>query len=358
MLICIYPYKGKNLYVKNIVDAIAESGYDTISMREIIKNPFLFFSCKVFLFNWMENIESKNRMNQLIEFIIKNILIYSIKCCKKKLLFVMHNRQAHNSESRYSFYLMKKLLQKADNVIIMCMYSVNVIQDEYSIKNIENKIQYIPHPNYSRNYQFPINQSSKFNFHKKDELIFLFFGAISPYKNIEIMIDVFMQACKKYAKAKLIIAGNPSSLEYEKILLEKIHSKNIITLFKYIPDNDIPLLYKYADIVILPYEKTKSLNSGAAFLSFTFKKTIICPRIGTILDLEPLNCIYSYDYVSEEQHYKSLKEQIEKVIADFTKESTILVQKGEKLYNHIMTHNSFEEVQSKYKQLLEHLIKN
>lgn len=322
----------------------------------IIKNPILFFKCNIYIFNWFENIESKKRF---FEYIIKALFIYILKYCNKKIIFVLHNRKAHNSDSRYSSKLIKLLLSKSNRIIIMNNFSTNVIEKDYNLRNINNKIKFVPHPNYINNYSNIINEkfTNTIQAHEQDKknIIFLFVGAISPYKNIELIINTFNEITISYKNIELKIAGNPCSKEYADKLLKLISSNRIHTDFRYIPDSEIPQLYCKADIVILPYDINKSLNSGAAFLSFSLKKTVLCPRIGTIRDLEKLGDIYSYSYNSSEEHKKMLKKEIMLILKELQVNPDVLKEKGERMFNYVKSNNSIEIVQKCYKNIIEEL---
>lgn len=352
MNICFYPFHGNNLYVNNIIDSIKRLEYNVISLRKIINEPKYFFKCKIYILNWFENIESNQ---QFIEYIIKVIFIHLLKICNKKIIFVFHNRKAHNSNSPYSCKLIKLLLSKTDIIIIMNHFSIEIINKDYNIKNINKKIRFVPHPNYIHNYNVDyINPKKQSN--KSNNIVFLFIGAISPYKNIELIIDVFNKITKTLNNIQLIIAGNPYSKEYANNLQRRIaDNTNIQTDFRYIPDSDIPNLYEKADIVVLPYDINTSLNSGAAFLSFSFKKTVLCPRIGTIRDFEHLGDIYSYSYNSYEEHKNILEKEIVLIVKDHQNNPNALKEKGERMFNYIKCNHSIEIVQECYKNIIEEL---
>ena len=278
-----------------------------------------------------------------------------LKICNRKIIFVFHNRKAHNSNSPYSYKLIKLLLSKADIIIIMNHFSIEIINEDYNIKNIDKKIKFVPHPNYINNYNVDYNNQEK-QPDKSNNIVFLFIGAISPYKNIELIIDVFNKITKTSDNIQLIIAGNPYSKEYANDLQRRISgNKKIQTDFRYIPDSEIPNLYKKADIVVLPYDINKSLNSGAVFLSFSFKKTVLCPRIGTIRDLEYLGDLYSYSYNSYKEHKEKLEKEIILILEEYQNNPNVLKEKGERMFNYIKSNHSIETVQEYYKNIIEKL---
>ncbi|MGX7835548.1 glycosyltransferase, partial [Campylobacter fetus subsp. venerealis] len=112
----------------------------------------------------------------------------------------------------------------------------------------------------------------------------LFLGAIKPYKNIELLIDL----AKKFPlDIQLTVAGNPSSDSYRSELEAlALDTQNIKLDLTFIPDEELPGYIHESDLLILPYSLASSLNSGTVILAFSYGRTVICPRIGTIDDLK------------------------------------------------------------------------
>ena len=225
-------------------------------------------------------------------------------------------------------------------------------------ENHLEKFQLVYHPNYIYNYKNEIKENYRVRLGiQSDDLVFLILGYISPYKNIEILIDIFSKV--KDNNIKLLIAGKPCTDEYKKELFEKINdNKNIITDFRYIPDEEIASYYNTSDIVILPYNQESSLNSGAIYLSFSLNKTVICPEIGTIKALIDDSFVYSYNYKNENEHKNMLDLIISKVHNDFKENPNIIREKGLQAYDYVSKYHSDNEISEKYRAIYRSLIKD
>lgn len=103
----------------------------------------------------------------------------------------------------------------------------------------------------------------------------LFFGRITPYKGVDILIDAYLQseACKQ--GCKLVIAGK-GDIEHATTSLPD----NIILLNKYITNEDLSNLIRHCKFVVLPY--ISATQSGCVMSAFAFNKPIIATRVGDL----------------------------------------------------------------------------
>ena len=96
--------------------------------------------------------------------------------------------------------------------------------------------------------------------HLRDqEKVLLFFGNIAPYKGIEYLIYAINHLIKKDDTFRLIIAGQIKDCqiyweEVERIIKGLELSNYIIKKIEYIPDEDVEVLFKSSDVLILPYK--------------------------------------------------------------------------------------------------------
>src|SRR5690606_22044652 len=162
----------------------------------------------------------------------------------------------------------------SDLIIVHSKLSMHEIPSRY-----HGNVRIIPHPNYINEYGRIITENDDTENNQKLKLLFI--GQIKPYKNIELLINAVSNL--KKSEVILTIAGRPLNVEY-KNKLEEIarQSENINLVLKFIDDNDIRKYLCAHDLVILPYDINSSLNSGTAILAFSYMKTIICPKIGTL----------------------------------------------------------------------------
>ena len=343
-LTAYFPWNDDNLYCANVRSAIEEAGYDVMSLRSLFKNPIKFMRCKIVNLNWFDNAPTRK------SYLKKSLVLLILKIFRKRIIYTLHNVQPHDlKNNRYAIKMMKKLCDQAAAIVGLCPDTHDVVKR--IAPDADAKVSVIPHPNYIANYSLKETQGlrEKFGFAKED-LVLLYMGLLRPYKNIELLIDVFRRIQEK--NIKLLIAGNASDGTYrEKLLQRAAGDPNIIFDFRYIPDDEVPAYYKTADLVVLPYHKVSSLNSGVVYLSFSLKKTVVCPDIGTINMIPDKSFVYAYHYETEEEHGAKLAGAIQAAVADFERDPAVLQAKGEAAYLYVEREHAEELIAEKYKNL-------
>jgi glycosyltransferase involved in cell wall biosynthesis len=121
--------------------------------------------------------------------------------------------------------------------------------------------------------------------------VLLFFGMIRPYKQVPTLIEIFSKLPAQ--STCLIIAGKPLQTELrEQIRRIGAENPNILLNLRYIPEDEIPILFAAADFVILPYDRV--FNSGAAILAMGQSTPVVAPRKGSLPSvLPPGNILYN-----------------------------------------------------------------
>lgn len=350
------PDNKNNKYIELSKKAIQLSGATIIpfTFRMYLKQKRKLKKARVAIFNWFENIyDTKNKIHIKYEILKHKIIIFVLKLNKIKIVQTFHNKQQHNltdEVKKLTTPYVKWLYKKSDKIIILSTDSKKFLRAYLSDKEIEEKSYYIPHPNYIGAYRETeiVNEPMK-----SDRMKILFVGAISPYKNIDMIMDIAeeLSACN----IEFNIWGSCKDENYKKELFsisEKIGNVNLH--FGFVPDEDIADLIQKNDIMLLPYDIESSMNSGSAILAFSNKRTVICPKISTILEFNASD-IYSYDYVSKEDHVSKLRKTIENAYTDWINDRDSIDRKGLRLYEQVKKDNSIEELSILYHDLFDEL---
>jgi D-inositol-3-phosphate glycosyltransferase len=121
---------------------------------------------------------------------------------------------------------------------------------------------------------------------RDDEKTILFFGNIGPYKGIDILVTAFQQIAPTNIDYRLIIAGKPRGgcerylEEIQQAISRDPHRARVIQKIGYVPDEEIELYFKAADVLVLPY--TQVSQSGVLFLGYSFGLPVIAADVGSI----------------------------------------------------------------------------
>lgn len=349
IITCYIPNVSNNQSVNKRKRLIREDGFEVLSMRQCLSNPLVFARCKIFHLNWVENIKSRGDYYKTAAFILL------LKILNKKIIYTIHNKKPHSSNgSIWPEKMMCFACKKADAIVGLCSETKDIVM-ELDPESI-SKLHIIPHENYISEYK----NNDQSNLRKKygipaDDTVFLFLGSIAPYKNLEIIIDVFKSVANK--NVWLLIGGKSVSKEYGDLIKKRIgDEKRIISDTRYIPESEIVSFYNTADIIILPYQKRISLNSGVVYLSFSLHKTVISSEIGSIKDLKDKSFIYSYDYDDEHEHASKLKAAIMHAINDRIQDDGIIKAKGDAAYEYVKKYHNDALIAKGYSDLYRSLL--
>lgn len=333
---------GNNLYIENTKKIIEKSGIKLISLKECLRSPKLFYRSKSINFNWYEQSSS------LIEYLKRTIVLYMFYITRKKIIYTIHNKTPHRDKDRkYSQKLTKKLIKKSNTIIGLCDETYKVVE---SIDiNAISKIVIIPMPNYISCYQYPNTRDFREEFEiQQDTIVFTYFGNISPYKNVELLIDAFLES---KVDAVLLIVGKPFSEEYRAELEKKTDNNKIKCIYEFIPDDMVRSVFECSDVMIMPYDKTSSMNASAIILSYSMKKTVVSPQIGTITSQKETDFVYAYDYCSEGDHKEKLIKMIRNVCLEHDTDKDVFIRKGNQAFEYVKKYHNQDRITELYSKV-------
>lgn len=195
-----------------------------------------------------------------------------------KTIAILDNVIPHEKR-RGNIYLTKYFLNRNDGFVVM---SETVRKDLLSLKP-NAKYIFHPHPIYDHygikedlttsrnNLNIPVNKK-----------VILFFGFIREYKGLDILIETMNYLSDDYL---LIIAGEVyGSFDKYQNIIDKYSLQNKIQLHtKYISDNEVPLYFSAADVLVLPYKS--ATQSGIIGISHHFDLPVISSDAGGLREM-------------------------------------------------------------------------
>lgn len=339
----IYPSaidREKNTYFRMIEKCLSQLGFQTIDWNAAIFDS----NAQYIILNFYENISKRILISALGKYIQKVAFLLVIKVLRKKIILTIHNKHPH--DNGYPFFtdrLMKKEILLSDAIVGHTSITVDIIKD-YASKFDDKKLFIVPHPLYEVVGEF--EKISNIPTDSRRKMVLLFTGCIRKYKNIELIIRLAKE--KLNDEIRFVISGACNDEEYIKKLKHMARGiENISFSFEYLDEYDLQKIISECDLLVLPYDKRSTLNSGMMHMAFSMGKTCICPDIGTAIDMpDGLLYIYHYDENSEESHFSGLKSSYEKAYKDFT-EGT-LIDKGLKCFEYVSKNNSQAVIAQEY----------
>jgi len=115
----------------------------------------------------------------------------------------------------------------------------------------------------------------------------LFFGNIAPYKGLDDLVSAMSRLQETRGDYRLIIAGQPKggASHWNDVRCEIGRARleaSIVERASYIPDDEIEIYFKAADVLVLPY--TRIFQSGVLFLGYNFGLPAIATDVGALAD--------------------------------------------------------------------------
>lgn len=333
------PCENKeNQYIAILVNELEKHDFEVSRLDDFLSSRAHFKSIQLLHLNWFENLDDSSSKSMWKSYFRKLVVLAAVKFGKKKLVWTMHNRLSHEKKSgKLSRALTRKLVSQADAIVIHSAASREILHSQYP--NLQPKIVHIPHPDFIHVYGPMLPESPE---KRTPQLKLLFLGAIKPYKNIELLIEV----AKKFPQAvHMTIAGNSNSDTYRSELQKLAEEASNISLeLKFIPDGELPNYIHQSDLLILPYSLESSLNSGTVILGFSYGRTVICPRIGTIDDLNGGEDVFDYRYETKLEHIEALEKQIQTAINQHQKNPNSVIEKGHRMRELVLKKNNKQDV--------------
>ena len=146
---------------------------------------------------------------------------------------------------------------------------------EYSHLPLD-RIYVLPHGEYSYFKKIdrgPV-QSSK-NGHKH----VLFFGRWEHYKGMDVLVDAEPLITERVPQARIVLAGE-GNLQLSQLQPRMVHPDKFIVKNYTIPDEEVPDLFRDADVVVLPYRE--ATQSGPLHIAGCFSRPTVASRVGAM----------------------------------------------------------------------------
>jgi glycosyltransferase involved in cell wall biosynthesis len=229
--------------------------------------------------------------NNKFELIDRVVLMLYYRLLGKKIVFTAHNVNAAKRDGNDSFLNRASLRFQywmSNHVFVHTERMKNELLTDFGVR--ESKVSVIPFGINNTIPTTPIKNTEakeRFGLHES-ECTALFFGQIAPYKGLEYLIGAMAELAGRNAEPRLIIAGKVKrgAEEYwEKIQCEITRTgvrERIIEKIEFIPDTEVELYFKAADVVVVPY--VDIFQSGVPFLAYSFGLPVIATDVGSLRD--------------------------------------------------------------------------
>jgi glycosyltransferase involved in cell wall biosynthesis len=285
--VAFVPYWGAgNPYQDALAEHLAACGVSVIKLRspkELFRWAVLFRAgVDVVHLHWLPGFEWKGfRSLRCLVFVIRLLMIrlYGIP-----LVWTVHNLAPHESRHPKLDWLIGRIAAGlASTIIVHGETAKSEVIRQWRLKD-GRRVVVIPHGNYEDRYPRSISRLQARQRCAVDEstIVFLFLGAVRPYKGVRELIRSFDKLADN--RTRLLIAGKPLDEAFEEEIQAAVAGmENVRFDAGFVADEDIQLYMNASDVVVLPYRRI--LSSGAALLAMSFGKACVAPARGCLSDV-------------------------------------------------------------------------
>lgn len=229
--------------------------------------------------------------NNKFEWFDRTLLMLYYRLLGKRIVLTAHNVNAgtrDSNDSALNRVTLKIQYRLSHRIFVHTEKMKRELLDGFGVR--DTAVSVIP---YGANNAVPITALTPAEARRRlglrnGEKTILSFGYIAPYKGLEYLIAAFEQVVAAGGDFRLIVAGQAKlgCEKYAENILQML-SRDAIrerTLLKigFIPDEDVELYFKAADVFVLPY--TRIFQSGVLFLGYCFGLPVIASDVGSLRD--------------------------------------------------------------------------
>jgi beta-1,4-mannosyltransferase len=202
-----------------------------------------------------------------------------------RIVWTVHNLRSHEQAfPRLELWFWRRFVKLVDGFISLSHTGVKAAESSFpGLRKIDRFV--IPHGHYRGIYPDTCSQAEAREALRipANARVVTFFGQVRPYKNVPELIE----AARSIDDPNLIlvVAGRPNSPDLEARVRAAAGEDARVRLFlATIPEEEVQLYLKAADLVVLPYQEI--LNSGSAILALSFNRRVLVPGLGSMAELQ------------------------------------------------------------------------
>lgn len=191
---------------------------------------------------------------------------------KKKVFITIHDVIPHSSKKNWKISAPRFLYLNIPYSKCYFFYS------QFSLAQFEKRYKNSKY----RKYTLKMRPYSFYKGFAKTEILhdnyILFFGSLSSYKGIKILISAMALVLKEFPNENLVIAGTSKEDNlFNEENLQQIKSR-ITVLNRYIPSNELTNLIRKSKFVVCPY--LEATQSGVLMTSYALNKPVVASSVG------------------------------------------------------------------------------
>jgi glycosyltransferase involved in cell wall biosynthesis len=179
------------------------------------------------------------------------------------------------SPSRRQLRSARRVFGSMDAVVAHSEHSAARLRDEVGLD--AEQVRVIPHGAFDYLTKLPEEKPLPAELEGAEGPVILSFGLLRPYKGIENLIEAFGRVASQ-SGAELWIVGNPR-MDVEPLRRRAAETGGRVRILtRFVDEDEIPAIFRRADLVVLPYLDAE--HSGVLYTGLAFGKPLVLSAVG------------------------------------------------------------------------------
>lgn len=193
---------------------------------------------------------------------------------ERKVVLTVHDVHTHVGESRgWQMLLHHRLIARANGVIVHGDFLKQQFQGAYP--KMSDKVWSAQHGAFALYKRWDDGTIAE------EDKTALFFGRISPYKGIDVLIRAWRIVEKRCLGCKLILAGQGQDFAPYARMIGSSSAFEVHNRF--VPHAEVHRLFRRASVVVLPY--IEASQSGVLAMAYAFGKPVVVTDVGSLSEM-------------------------------------------------------------------------
>lgn len=230
---------------------------------------------------------------------------------KKQIALTIHDPVPHVGEESLLLDLVRFFYKRmAASISFYSSYSTGLYKKYNKHVNVNlNQLRLQPYSFISQFKQIPF---------ATDRYI-LFFGQLSYYKGIDLLLEAIPKVLNAYPNEQFVIAGKSNGFNVDKTMLEQ-YAQHITFIEDYLSIEQLSHLIHSSKFVVCPYRE--ATQSGVLMTAFAMGKTVLATKIGAfpeyiadgingmLTNAEPQSIANGIMSMIESNHYLNMEKNL------------------------------------------------
>lgn len=222
----------------------------------------------------------------------RTLLTYYYKLFGKKVVLTVHNvntEKRDNKDSAFNRFTLRVQYRLADHLFVHTEKMKQELIEGFGVQTARISVIPLGINNFAPQTDLTPAEAKRRLGIRSEEKVILFFGRITPYKGLEILVEAFEKSLPSAENYRLMIAGRPEEateasywVPIREALQEDVRKGRVLLRAEHIPDAETELYFKAADVLVLPYRDI--YQSGILFLGYSFGLPALAANVGSLKD--------------------------------------------------------------------------